>query len=142
MANAANTRNVRNSKSRQYAQDRNKFGGSSAPKKDSPNYADKSMRSSADSSGQPKGYSVESKTTPKPKPDYSDRTLRSSSDSSGQPKNYSSESASKAQNTVLQDSLFNTSVELGRYQMTLEMLKDGDMKTANKFEYILTTQTE
>ena len=32
MANAANTRNVRNSKSRQYAQDRNKFGGSSAPK--------------------------------------------------------------------------------------------------------------
>jgi hypothetical protein len=31
MANAANTRNVRNSKSRQYAQDRNKFGGSSAP---------------------------------------------------------------------------------------------------------------
>jgi hypothetical protein len=48
----------------------------------------------------------------------------------------------KAQNTVLQDSLFNTSVELGRYQMTLEMLKDGDMKTANKFEYILTTQTE
>ena len=33
MANTANTRNVRNSKSRQYAQDRNKFGGSSAPKK-------------------------------------------------------------------------------------------------------------
>lgn len=96
MANAANTRNVRNSKSRQYAQDRNKFGGSSAPKKDSPNYADKSMRSSADSSGQPKGYSVESKTTSKPKPDYSDRTLRSSADSSGQPKNYSSEPASKA----------------------------------------------
>jgi hypothetical protein len=48
----------------------------------------------------------------------------------------------KAQNTVLQDSLFNTSVELGRYQMTLEMLKDGDKKTADKFEYILTTQTE
>lgn len=99
MANAANTRNVRNSKSRQYAQDRNKFGGSSAPKKDSPNYADKSMRSSADSSGQPKGYSVESKTTSKPKPDYSDRTLRSSADSSGQPKSYSSESASKAKPT-------------------------------------------
>ena len=66
MANAANTRNVRNSKSRQYAQDRNKFGGSSAPKKDSPNYADKSMRSSADSSGQPKGYSSE--PAPKTKP--------------------------------------------------------------------------
>lgn len=48
----------------------------------------------------------------------------------------------KAQNTVLQDSLFVTSVELGRYQMTLEMLKDGDKKTADKFEYILTTQTE
>jgi hypothetical protein len=35
---------------RQYAQDRNKFGGSSA--------------SNADTSGQPKGYSVESKSTP------------------------------------------------------------------------------
>jgi hypothetical protein len=94
MANAANTRNVRNSKSRQYAQDRNKFGGSSAPKKDSPNYVDKSMRSSADSSGQPKGYSVESKPTPKTKPDYSDKTLRSSADTSGQPKGYSVESKS------------------------------------------------
>ena len=48
----------------------------------------------------------------------------------------------KKQEAILKDSLFNTSVELGRYQMTLEMLKDGDMKTANKFEYILTTQTE
>lgn len=99
MANAANTRNVRNSKSRQYAQDRNKFGGSSTPKKEPSSYLDKSLRSSADTSGQPKGYSVESKTTPKPKPDYSDRTLRSSADSSGQPKNYSSESASKAKPT-------------------------------------------
>lgn len=51
----------------------------------------------------------------------------------------------KAQNTVLQDSLFVTSVELGRYQMTLEMLKDGGSvykKTVDEFEYILTTQTE
>ena len=48
----------------------------------------------------------------------------------------------KKQEAILKDSLFNTSVELGRYQMTLEMLKDGDRKTANKFEYILTTQTE
>lgn len=48
----------------------------------------------------------------------------------------------KKQEAILKDSLFATSVELGRYQMTLEMLKDGDMKTANKFEYILTTQTE
>ena len=48
----------------------------------------------------------------------------------------------KKQEAILKDSLFNTSVELGRYQMTLEMLKDGDMKTANKFEYILTTQTQ
>ena len=51
----------------------------------------------------------------------------------------------KAQNTVLQDSLFNTSVELGRYQMTLEMLKDGGSvykKTVDEFEYILTTQTK
>jgi len=51
----------------------------------------------------------------------------------------------KAQNTVLQDSLFNTRFELGRYQMTLEMLKDGGSvykKTVDEFEYILTTQTE
>ena len=32
------------------------------------------------------------------------------------------------QQEVLQDSLFVTSVELGRYQMTLEILKDGDKK--------------
>jgi hypothetical protein len=31
----------------------------------------------------------------------------------------------KKQEAILKDSLFNTSVELGRYQMTLEMLKDG-----------------
>jgi len=99
MANTANTRNIRNSKSRQYAQDRNKFGGSSASKKEPTNYSDRNIRSSADSSGQPKGYSVESKSTPKAKPDYSDKTLRSSSDTSGQPKSYSSESVSKAKPT-------------------------------------------
>ena len=54
MANAANTRNVRNSKSRQYAQDRNKFGGSSA----------------ADTSGQPKSYSSESASKTKPTSQY------------------------------------------------------------------------
>ena len=48
----------------------------------------------------------------------------------------------KKQQDILQDSLFNTSVELGRYQMTLEILKDEDKKTADQFEYILTTQTE
>jgi hypothetical protein len=51
----------------------------------------------------------------------------------------------KKQEAILKDSLFNTSVELGRYQMTLEMLKDGGSvykKTVDEFEYILTTQTE
>jgi|TARA_R110000868_G_scaffold45075_3_gene149976 hypothetical protein len=51
----------------------------------------------------------------------------------------------KKQEAILKDSLFNTSVELGRYQMTLEMLKDGGSlykKTVDEFEYILTTQTQ
>jgi cell division protein FtsL len=49
----------------------------------------------------------------------------------------------KNQNDALQDSLFQTGVELGRYQMTLEILKDGeDKKAAQTFEYVLTTQTE
>lgn len=51
----------------------------------------------------------------------------------------------KKQEAILKDSLFNTSVELGRYQMTLEMLKDGGSvykKTVDEFEYILITQTE
>jgi hypothetical protein len=51
----------------------------------------------------------------------------------------------KKQEAILKDSLFNTSVELGRYQMTLEMLKDGGKvykKTVDEFEYILATQTE
>jgi hypothetical protein len=49
----------------------------------------------------------------------------------------------KEENTTLQDSLFVTGVELGRYQMALEILKDGeDKKAAETFEYVLTTQTE
>ena len=49
----------------------------------------------------------------------------------------------KSQNDTLQDSLFQTEVELGRYQMALEILKDGeDPKAAKTFEYVLTTQTE
>jgi len=49
----------------------------------------------------------------------------------------------KSQNTTLQDSLFTTGAELGRYEMTLEILKDGeDPKAAKTFEYVLTTQTE
>lgn len=44
--------------------------------------------------------------------------------------------------SVQYDELFETQALLGRYQMTLEMLKDGDKKTADKFEYIFTTQTE
>ena len=43
----------------------------------------------------------------------------------------------KKQEAILKDSLFNTSVELGRYQMTLEMLKDGGSlykKTVDEFE--------
>jgi len=49
----------------------------------------------------------------------------------------------KQQNEHLQDSLFQTNVELGRYEMTLEILKDGeDPKAAKTFEHVLTTQTE
>jgi hypothetical protein len=51
------------------------------------------------------------------------------------------------QNEVITDSLrqelFNTQAELGRYEMTLEILKDGeDKKAAQTFENVLTTQTE
>jgi len=49
----------------------------------------------------------------------------------------------KAQSIALQDSLFNTNADLGRYEMTLEILKDGaNKKLAEKFEHILTTETE
>ena len=41
------------------------------------------------------------------------------------------------------DELFDTQVQLGRYQMALEILKDGeDPKAAKTFEHVLTTQTE
>ena len=41
------------------------------------------------------------------------------------------------------EALFKSESELGRYQMTLEILKDGeDPKAAKTFEYVLTTQTE
>lgn len=42
----------------------------------------------------------------------------------------------------LQDSLFNVSTQLGRYEMTLEMLKEEDSAAASKFEKILYTETE
>ena len=49
----------------------------------------------------------------------------------------------KKQNDNLQDSLFVTDSELGRYQMALEILKDGeDKKAAETFEFVLITQTE
>jgi hypothetical protein len=41
------------------------------------------------------------------------------------------------------DELFSAQSELGRYQMALEILKDGeDPKAAKTFEHVLTTQTE
>jgi TolA-binding protein len=46
-------------------------------------------------------------------------------------------------NAVQYDDLFNSQAELGRYQMALEILKDGeDKKAAQTFEHVLTTQTE
>lgn len=42
----------------------------------------------------------------------------------------------------LQDSLTQVAIELGRYEMTLELLKEKDSIAANKFEDILYTQTE
>jgi hypothetical protein len=33
-------------------------------------------------------------------------------------------------------------IQLGRYEVTLELLKEEDKKAADKFELILTTQTE
>ena len=40
------------------------------------------------------------------------------------------------------DEIMPLEVELGRYEMTLELLKEEDKKAADKFELILTTQTE
>ena len=42
----------------------------------------------------------------------------------------------------LQNELFNTSVELGRYEVALEILKEKNKSAADEFELILTTQTE
>jgi hypothetical protein len=42
----------------------------------------------------------------------------------------------------VRDEIIPLEVELGRYEMTLELLKEEDKKAANKFELILTTQTE
>ena len=42
----------------------------------------------------------------------------------------------------LQDSLFNVSTQLGRYELTLEMLKEEDSTAASKFENILYNETE
>ena len=102
MANAANLKNIRNSKSRQYAEDRKRFGGTRASTPSKPDYSDKTLRSSSDTSGQPKSYSSESAPSKKTsRPDYSDKSLRSSADSSGQPKSYSAESApSKASSKI------------------------------------------
>jgi hypothetical protein len=42
----------------------------------------------------------------------------------------------------VRDEIMPLEVELGRYEMTLELLKEEDKKAADKFELILTTQTE
>jgi hypothetical protein len=42
----------------------------------------------------------------------------------------------------VRDEIMPLEVELSRYEMTLELLKEEDKKAADKFELILTTQTE
>lgn len=42
----------------------------------------------------------------------------------------------------LHDESFNANVYSGRFEMALEMFKEKDPKAAEKFELILTTQTE
>ena len=42
----------------------------------------------------------------------------------------------------LESELFQTSSQLGRYEMALEMLRYKNPKAANQFELILTTETE
>ncbi len=42
----------------------------------------------------------------------------------------------------LHDELFPTEIELNRYQIALELLKENNKKAADEFELILTTQTE
>ena len=42
----------------------------------------------------------------------------------------------------LHNELFPTEIELNRYQIALELLKEKNKKAADEFELILTTQTE
>ncbi len=42
----------------------------------------------------------------------------------------------------LRDEIFPTQIELNRYQIALELLKENNKKAADEFELILTTQTE
>ena len=42
----------------------------------------------------------------------------------------------------LRDEVFNSQVQLGRYEVATEILKEKDKKAAELFELILTTQTE
>jgi hypothetical protein len=42
----------------------------------------------------------------------------------------------------LRTELFNVQSINGRYEVALELLKEQDRKAADKFEFILTTQTE
>jgi hypothetical protein len=48
----------------------------------------------------------------------------------------------KNQNTSLRDSIFNTNVELGRYELTLEYLKEANSKVAKQFEDYMSHETE
>ena len=42
----------------------------------------------------------------------------------------------------LRNEVFVNGIQLGRYEVALELLKEQDKKAADKFELILTTQTE
>lgn len=42
----------------------------------------------------------------------------------------------------LRDEVFVKDIQLGRYEVTLELLKEKDKKAAELFDLILTTQTE
>ena len=58
-----------------------------------------------------------------------------------QTNNYSLEGGD-IRKSELQDSLFNLQTTVGRYEMALEILKEKDSISAQKFEYILYTETE
>ena len=45
-------------------------------------------------------------------------------------------------NNSLQNELFNKGVEVGRYEVALEIFKEKNKNGAQEFELILTTQTE